>query len=56
MVIAIDPGDIRKRYAKKMELLGKIYDGSEKEVGEGYHLCKIVAADIESTRVIPPVL
>jgi hypothetical protein len=53
MVIAIDPGDIRKKYARKMELLGKIYDGSEKEVGDGYHLCKIVAADIESKRVIP---
>ena len=41
MVIAIDPGDIRKKYAKKMELLSKIYDGSEHEIGEGYHLCKI---------------
>ena len=38
MVIAIDPGDIRKKYARKMELLGKIYDGSEKEIGDGYHL------------------
>ena len=36
-----------------MELLGKVYDGSEQEVGDGYHLCKIVAADIESTRIIP---
>jgi hypothetical protein len=36
-----------------MEFLGKVYDGSEHEVGNGYHLCKIVAADIESTRVIP---
>ncbi len=53
MVIAIDPGDIRKKYAKKMELLSKIYDGSEHEIGDGYHLCKIVAADIETTRVIP---
>ena len=53
MVIAIDPGDIRKKYARKMEFLGKVYDGSEHEVGNGYHLCKIVAADIESTRVIP---
>lgn len=24
MVIAIDPGDIRKKYAKKMEFLGKV--------------------------------
>jgi len=53
MVIAIDAGDIRKRYAKKMEFLGKVYDGSENEVGDGYPLCKAVAADIESKRVIP---
>lgn len=53
MVIAIDPGDIRKRYAKKMEFLGKVYDGSENEVGEGYPVCKVVATDIESKKVIP---
>ena len=53
MVIAIDPGDIRKKYAKKMEFLGKVYDGSEKEIGNGYPLCKAVAADIESKKVIP---
>jgi hypothetical protein len=53
MVIAIDPGDIRKRYAKKMEFLGRVRDGSEKEIGEGYPLCKAVATDIESKKVIP---
>jgi hypothetical protein len=53
MVIAIDLGDIRKRYASKMEYLGGIYDGSHKEVGNGYWLCKCVAADIEHRRVIP---
>jgi len=53
MVIAIDPGDIRKKYAKKMEFLGKVYDGSEKEVGDGYPLCKAVASDIETKKVIP---
>ena len=36
MVIAIDPGDIRKKYGKKMEYIAKIRDGSEKEIGEGY--------------------
>jgi hypothetical protein len=49
MVIAIDPGDIRKRYAIKMEHLSKVHD----EVGEGYWLCKSVAADIEHKKVIP---
>jgi len=53
MVIAIDPGDLRKRYAKKMEFLSRVRDGSEKEIGEGYPLCKAVAADIESKQVIP---
>jgi hypothetical protein len=53
MVIAIDLGDIRKRYARKMEYLAGIRDGSEREVGNGYWLCKCVAADIEHTRVIP---
>jgi hypothetical protein len=53
MVIAIDPGDIRKKYAKKMEFLGRVRDGSEKEIGEGYPVCKAVATDIESKKVIP---
>lgn len=53
MVIALDPGDIRKRYARKMEYLCGIRDGSENEVGNGYWLCKCVAADVEHTRVIP---
>ena len=53
MVIAMDLSDIRKRYARKMEYLAGIRDGSEREVGNGYWLCKCVAADIEHTRVIP---
>lgn len=53
MVIAIDPGDIRKKYAAKMECLCKIHDGSAHEIGEGYWLCKAVAADVEHTKVIP---
>jgi hypothetical protein len=53
MVIAIDPGDIRKKYAVKMEHLCTIRDGSEHELGEGYWLAKAVAADIEHKKVIP---
>lgn len=53
MVIAIDPGDIRKKHASKMECLCKIHDGSEHEIGEGYWLAKAVAADIGHTKVIP---
>jgi hypothetical protein len=53
MVIAIDPGDIRKRHALSMEYLCKIHDGSNHEIGDGYWLCKAVAADIEHKTVIP---
>ncbi len=53
MVIAIDPGDIRKRFASKMEYLCRVHDGSEHEIGNGYWLCKAVAADIEHKTVIP---
>jgi len=53
MVVAVDPGDLRKKYAKKMEFLGKVRNGSENEIGEGYPLCKAVATDIESHKVIP---
>ena len=52
-MIAIDPGDLRKKYAKKMEFLGRVRDGSEKEIGDWYPLCKAVATDIESKKVIP---
>jgi hypothetical protein len=53
MIIAIDPGDIRKEYASKMECLCKIHDGSKHEIAEGYWLAKAVAADIEHKKVIP---
>jgi len=53
MVIAIDPGDIRKKHASRMECLCKIHDGSEHEIGDGYWLAKAVAADIEHKKVIP---
>ena len=53
MVIALDPGDIRKPYAQKMEYLSRIRDGSQNELGNGYWLCKCVASDIEHPQVIP---
>jgi hypothetical protein len=53
MVIALDPSDIRKEHARTMEYLCRIRDGSEKELGDGYWLCKAVAADIEHKQVIP---
>lgn len=53
MVIAIDPGDIMKPYAKSMEKLCGIWDGSEGEKARGYHLCQVTAANLEHNKVVP---
>ena len=53
MVIALDPSDIRKEHARTIKYLCRIRDGSENELGDGYWLCKAVAADIEHKQVIP---
>ena len=53
MVIAIDPGDIMKPYAKAMEKLCSIWDGSEGEAAQGYHLCQVTAANLEHNKVVP---
>ena len=52
-VLAIDIGDIRKRYAKKMEYLANIHDGSTGEIGAGYWLCQTVAANPRGDRIVP---
>lgn len=53
MVIAIDPGDIMKPYAKAMEHLCGIWDGSEGEKARGYHLCQVTAANLEHNKIVP---
>ena len=40
MFIAIDPEDVRKKYARKMEFLERVRDGSEKEIGSGIGFVK----------------
>ena len=53
MVISIDPGDIMKPYAKVMENLCGIWDGSEGETAKGYHLCQVTAANLEHNKIVP---
>lgn len=52
-LLILDPTDITKKYAKKMELLAKVRDGSEKEIGLGYWVDTVVAADVDSSEIIP---
>lgn len=52
-VLAIDLGDVRKTYAKKMEYLGQVRDGSTGEIVPGYWVCEVLAADPNGERVTP---
>jgi len=51
--IPVDPSDITKPYAEKMEYLATVRDGSKKELAEGYWLCCVAAAELDSHRVVP---
>jgi hypothetical protein len=52
-VLAIDLGDIRKTWARKMEHLAEVHDGSKGDIGRGYWLCEVVAADPYGDRIVP---
>lgn len=52
-VLALDLGDIHKPYAKKMEYLARVRDGSTGQIVNGYWLCQLVAADPYGDRIVP---
>jgi hypothetical protein len=52
-VLAIDLGDVRKTYAKKMEYLGRVRDGSTGEIVPGYWVCEVLAARPDGEIVTP---
>jgi len=44
-LLVIDPSDLTKKYARKMEHLARVRDGSEGKLADGYWLCDVV--DVE---------
>ena len=54
-LIVTDPTDLQKRYARKMEGLSKVYDGSNGDVGDnlGYSGVAMVACNPETREMIP---
>ena len=52
-LLLIDPSDLSKKYAKKMEYLAKVRDGSEKELSKGYWTVRVVGAELERVKIIP---
>jgi len=52
-LLIIDPSDIAKPYAEKMEYLARVRDGSKKEQADGYWLCQVLAVNREAQRIVP---
>ena len=52
-LLVVDPTDISKRYARKMEYLARVRDGSEGGIRDGYWCCQVVAARRGSAEVLP---
>ena len=52
-LLVLDISDISKKYAKKMEYLGMVRDGSEKQLASGYWTCQVVGTEREGTTLLP---
>jgi hypothetical protein len=52
-LLIIDPSDVQKKYAQKMEYLAEVHDGSEKSIGKGYWLCEVVGCEVGSNKITP---
>ena len=52
-LLIMDISDIRKRYARKMEHLARIRDGSEKVLANGYWTLSVLGAEVGKSSLIP---
>src|SRR5512136_688673 len=52
-LLVLDLSDVTKKYAEKMENLGRVRDGSEKDLGWGYWTLNIVGANTKGTKLVP---
>lgn len=52
-VLCLDLSDLRKEYAKKMEYLAKVRDGSTGELHDGYWLGDVVGAEVKGSEIVP---
>lgn len=52
-VLALDTSDINKPFAKKMDNLVHVWDGSEGKVSQGYWITEVIAAGIKDENPMP---
>jgi hypothetical protein len=53
ILVIADISDVSKKYAKKMERLARVRDGSEKEIRNGYWTMEVIGAQLEKGKIIP---
>jgi hypothetical protein len=52
-VLALELSDIRKEYARKMEHLATVWDGSSGETHRGYWLLDVTGAEVSGSEIVP---
>ena len=52
-LLVIDPSDVSKKYAKKMEYLSRVRDGSEHDLAQGYWTLHVIGTQLDSNRMVP---
>jgi len=52
-LLIIDPSDITKKYARKMQYLATVRDGSEGQLADGYWVLNVVGAEVEHNGIVP---
>lgn len=52
-LLIVDPGDFSKKYARKMEYLGTVRDGSEGTLAQGYWTLHIAGCEVGSEGMFP---
>ena len=52
-LLIIDPTDLQKKYARKMQYLATVRDASEKTIGKGYWMCDVVGCEVGANEITP---
>jgi hypothetical protein len=52
-LLVLDLSDIAKPYARKMEHLARVRDGSKKELADGYWLCQVIGVEEGGSEIAP---
>lgn len=52
-LLVLDPSDLTKPYAEKMQYLARVHDGSTGRITNGYWLCSVVGVECGGQEIVP---